>query len=99
MPAVRIDFHPSAIAEAKAAHAWYAQRNERAAAGFLAELDHAVELIAAGPERWPVHRLGTRRLVLRRFPFAIVYRLAGEFVLVLAIAHTRRRPGYWRGRL
>jgi hypothetical protein len=39
MPAVRIDFHPSAIAEAKAAHAWYAQRNERAAAGFLAELD------------------------------------------------------------
>jgi hypothetical protein len=46
-----------------------------------------------------VHRLGTRRLVLRRFPFAIVYRLAGEFVLVLAIAHMRRRPGYWRGRL
>lgn len=99
MPAVQVSFHPVAIAEARAAHAWYAKRSAAAAAAFLAEIDHAVELIAASPERWPVYRFGTQRLLMRRFPFALVYRRAGGSALVLAIAHTRRRPGYWHARL
>jgi hypothetical protein len=39
-----------------------------------------------------------RRFLLPRFPFAVAYVIRGDDVLVLAIAHTRRRPGYWRGR-
>lgn len=99
MPAVRIEFHPAAIDEAQAAHAWYEARSAAAAAAFLAEVEHAIELIAADPQRWPAHRLGTRRLVLRRFPFSIVYRLSDAAALVLAVSHVRRRPSYWRGRL
>jgi hypothetical protein len=41
---------------------------------------------------------GTRRLLLQRFPFSIIYRVESTWVLVVAIAHQRRRPGYWRRR-
>jgi len=40
-----------------------------------------------------------KRLLLRRFPFAVIVREAAAEVTVIAFAHTARRPGYWRGRL
>ena len=93
-----VDLHPEAIAEAQAAYRWYRERNETAAEAFLAELDRAVELISEGPMRWPVYLHGTRRLLLRRFPFFVVYREVGEALQVVAVAHGRRKPGYWKGR-
>ena len=93
-----VDVHPEAIAEARAAYGWYRERNETAAEAFLAELDRAVELISEGPMRWPIYLHGTRRFLLRRFPFGVVYRQIGEAVQVVAFAHARRRPGYWTGR-
>jgi toxin ParE1/3/4 len=99
MPAVRVEFHPAAIAEANAAFVWYAERDEAAAAAFLGELDRASDLIAGDPTRWPPHLFGTRRIVLRRFPFSVVYRAVGEAALVFAVSHNRRRPGYWQDRL
>lgn len=93
-----VDLHPEAIAEAQAAYRWYRNRNETAAEAFLAELDRAVEFISEGPMRWPVHIHGTRRFLLRRFPFGVVYRQVGEAVQVVAVAHARRKPGYWKDR-
>ncbi|MFQ5800054.1 MAG: type II toxin-antitoxin system RelE/ParE family toxin [Bacteroidota bacterium] len=93
-----IEFHPEAVAEAQAATEWYRQRSERAADAFLAELDTAVDRIAEAPGRWPAYLRGTRRFLLRRFPFAVVYRKVGETVQVVAVAHGRRKPGYWKGR-
>jgi len=93
-----VDLHPEAIAEAQAAYRWYRNRNETAAEAFLAELDRAVELISEGPMRWPTHLHGTRRFLLRRFPFGVVYRQLGETVQVVAVAHARRKPGYWKDR-
>jgi toxin ParE1/3/4 len=93
-----VDVHPEAIAEAQAAYGWYRQRNETAAEAFLAELDRAVELISEGPMRWPTHLHGTRRFLLRRFPFGVVYRQIGEAVQVVAVAHARRKPDYWKHR-
>ena len=66
---------------------------------FLSELDRAIEQIARNPERYAPDESGTRRLLLRRFPFLIVYRKAGAGTEVLAIAHGRRRPKYWQERL
>jgi len=74
MPSVPVGFHPEAIAEAAAAVKWYQERSDAAAAAFLAELDRAVESIAEAPERWPQYLHETRRFLLHRFPFAIVYR-------------------------
>ncbi len=76
MAPFQIEFHPFAADELLAAHKWYEDRSRRAAAGFFAEVDRAVLLIAEGPERWPLYVRGTRRfLLLRRYPFAVVCRM------------------------
>jgi hypothetical protein len=74
-----------------------AKRNCRG--NFVAEVDQAIGLIAESPRRWPNGLHGTRKFVLQRFPFAIVYREREAGIQVLAIAHGHRRPGYWKNRL
>jgi plasmid stabilization system protein ParE len=91
-------FDPEAIAEARAAYSWYSARSHSAAASFLGELDDAVAAVEAAPDRWSPHVENTRRYVFRRFPFYLVYRELDDVVQVLAVAHGRRRPGYWRER-
>jgi toxin ParE1/3/4 len=95
-PSVRL--HPDAIAEAKAAYEWYAEHNRSAANAFISELDHAISQIQTGPEFWTIHLHGTRKFLLRRFPYGIVYRITESAIQVIAVAHGRRRPGYWQSR-
>lgn len=99
MPGKPLRFHSEAIAEALGAHDWYAERSERAARLFLEELDAALERVSEAPQRWPRYLSETRRLPLHRFPFFVVYVETTEAVEVLAVAHGRRRPGYWRHRV
>jgi plasmid stabilization system protein ParE len=94
----RVDFHPDAVAEARSAWQWYAERSPHAASAFLAELDRAITLVSKGPYQWPQYVAGTRRYALRHFPFVLVYRERGDSVQIIAVAHGRRRPGYWRRR-
>ncbi len=98
MPLERAWVHPEAIAEARAAREWYQARNPEAADAFMAELDLAIERIEEAPRQWPPYLGKTRRYLLRRFPFFVVFREANDRVQVLAVAHARRRPGYWLGR-
>jgi toxin ParE1/3/4 len=93
-----VGFHPQAVAEAAAAMEWYRKRNDAAGVAFMAELDRAVDSIADAPDRWPGYLHGTRRFLLRRFPFLVVYRQVPNGIEVVAVAHGRRRPGYWKGR-
>ncbi|HEY5626897.1 MAG TPA: type II toxin-antitoxin system RelE/ParE family toxin [Nitrospira sp.] len=98
MPGLPVVFHPDAVDEAHAARMWYAERSQSAADSFLAELDLGIEFIADAPERWPLFVNGTRRYLFHRFPFQIVYRVMNDRVEVVAVAHGRRRPGYWKKR-
>ena len=93
-----VELHPEAIAEARAAYRWYAERNPSAAAAFIAALDQAVSQIPESPERWPLHLYGTRKFLLRRFPYAVIYRQTATAIQIVAVAHGRRRPGYWKTR-
>lgn len=93
-----IEFHPEAIAEAEAAVIWYRERSLRAAEALVNEIEHALRAISETPQRWSVFEAGTRRMSLRRFPYSIIYREKTEAIEVLAVAHGRRRPGYWRRR-
>lgn len=65
---------------------------------FLDELDRAIERVLADPNQFPVYEFGTRRVVLRRFPYFIVFRETTVNLDIIAIAHGYRRPGYWRDR-
>ncbi|MHB9031181.1 MAG: type II toxin-antitoxin system RelE/ParE family toxin [Candidatus Latescibacterota bacterium] len=91
-------FHPEAVAEAKAAVQWYRERNNTIADAFLSEIDTAVKKITDAPERWPLNVYGTRKFLLRRFPFSIVYRDISGTIEVIAVTHHRKKPGYWKTR-
>ncbi len=99
MAPVTVRFHPAATQEAESTYDWYAARDETAAHAFREELRHAVDAVADNPLTWPRHGRRARRYVFPRFPFSLVYRMRGDEVEVLAVAHGRRRPGYWRSRL
>jgi plasmid stabilization system protein ParE len=98
MPGLPLVLHPDAVEEAQAAWQWYFERSQSAADSFLVEIDHGIESISEAPERWPLFVHGTRRYLFHRFPFQIVYRVANDRIEVVAIAHGRRRPGYWKTR-
>jgi toxin ParE1/3/4 len=98
MPQFAVEFHPLAADEAQAAERWYRERNEIASGRFQRELDSAIELISERPEAGSPYLNNTRRILLRRFPFFVVYRIRSDAVQVVAVAHARRRPGYWRRR-
>jgi hypothetical protein len=51
------------------------------------------------PELGAPDRAGTRRVQIQRCPFSIIYRIQPEQLIVVAVAHHRRRPGYWQGRV
>lgn len=97
--AAEVLFHPEAIAEFDAAVDWYATKSEQAADDFVRAVDDAIEVIAVRPLMWAGYLHGTRRYVLRHFPFLIVYLLSESQITIVAVAHGRRRPGYWKERI
>ena len=99
MPSKPVGLHEEALAEAEAAYDWYATQNPAAAEGFIHELDQAIEQIGRLPNLAGRYVSGTRRYVMRRFPFTVIYREQATIIEVVAIAHGRRKPGYWKERL
>ena len=98
MSSASVRIHPSALDEAEAAAEWYRRRSARAAGMFLDELDRAIERIGEHPGQFPEYAFGTRRLVLQRFPYLIVFQETGSGLEIIAEAHGRRRPDYWQDR-
>lgn len=101
MPQLRI--LRQAAEEAEAAAAWY--ERERAGLGteFLEAIEAAIDVIESGflplsPLPGSVGVLGAKRLILRRFPYAIVVVDRGDEKIIVAFAHHSRKPGYWRER-
>jgi plasmid stabilization system protein ParE len=95
---MRIEFHPEATAELESSAAWYAERSATAVRGFLVAVDVAIRSIMADPTRFALSDDQHRHCGVPRFPFQIVFRVDGLSVVVVAIAHARRRPGYWQPR-
>ncbi len=58
----------------------------------------ALERVQQSPDRWPIHQDGTRRCLIHRFPYFVVYIPHKDHLWIVAFAHCRRRPGYWSGR-
>lgn len=94
------EFHPAARDEVDDAAAWYDERRDGVGAQFVDQVEAVLRLIETAPSGGTVFRKGpyrTWRVV--GFPFVVAYVPEPDRVLVLAVAHTRRRPGYWVRRL
>lgn len=94
-----VAFHPDAQSEYQAAIAWYQQRNTSAAQRFVSEVERIVEVIATHPDRYGWYDDEFREAGVHRYPYSIIYRVeASGDVLVIAVAHASREPGYWGDR-
>ena len=88
-------FHPEAEAELAAAALFYEARVGGLGRRFAAEVQRVITLIREYPDAGAPVRLPVRRVLVDRFPYAIVYRREPESVHILAVAHLQKRPGYW----
>lgn len=99
-----VEFAPAARAELDTAAEWYERERPGRGLRLYAAVERAVELVAAFPAAGPAFPeidpdRGVRRRIVRGFPFVLAYRVLGDTVRIDAVAHTRRRPGYWRRRI
>jgi len=94
----RLNVHSEAETEILQALTWYGERSRVAARAFVQELTNMVTLATRSPESWPQTYGNTRQIVFPRFPFNLVFRMRGETIEIVAVAHQRRRPSYWHNR-
>lgn len=89
---------PAAAADIEEAYQWYERQRAGLGEEFLAAVDSLLGDIVAHPAAYAVIHRGVRRALLRRFPYAIFYRLYGDSVVTLACMHGRRNPTRWKAR-
>jgi len=89
---------PAAAADVEEAYRWYERQRVGLGEEFLAIVDATLRDIVASPATSAVIHRDTRRALLRRFPYAIFYRLLRRTVIVIACMHGRRNPQRWKGR-
>jgi plasmid stabilization system protein ParE len=92
--------HPEANAELAASAEWYERQQPGLGLAFSSAVFRALDTIGEQPDTWPEwpgvrHTPPIRRFILADFPFAVPYVVLEDRVVVLAVAHVRRRPGYW----
>lgn len=92
-------FHSQAQEEINEAFDWYFKRSREAADAFLGEVGKSLNRIVSGPRHFPLFTKSTRRLVMHGFPYAVIFQEKDETILVIAVSHAKRRPGYWKARI
>lgn len=95
----RVRYHPKARAEFLHEVEYFAAISPRLAEQYDKAVRAAEQQAATTPESWPTYKYKTRRVVDRRFKFSLVYLHSESEIHVVAIASTRRKPGYWSARL
>ena len=96
---MRFDFHPEALAEFQDAAHYYSGAQQGLGLRFVASVETAIEQILEAPLRWRILEEDVRRCLTRIFPYAVLYTVEPDFVLIIAVMHCHREPGYWRNRL
>lgn len=92
-----VRFRPQAEAEALEVRTWYEGRRDGLGQEFGAAVDQVVDRITENPLAFPIVRGETRRATLRRFPYAVYFRILDDDVIVLAV-HGRQHQRRWQSR-
>src|SRR5437762_6292396 len=95
---MRYEFHPEAEEEFIETAAYYEQNVPGLGERFGREVLRGIERLLEYPELGPSIDANLRKLVLIRFPYFLIYSFTTDLLRIVAVAHTRRRPGYWRSR-
>jgi len=92
-------FHPEARIEFSEATIYYSEKSPSLATAFYTEVENAIEKIVENPDLYRVIDEDVRRCLTRRFPYAILYTIEQNYILILAVMHCSREPSYWKHRL
>ena len=95
---MKLEFHPEAELELLEAAFHYDLEVSGLGEQFGTEVKRVTDLLLEYPSIGREVGSGRRKFSLHRFPFTLIYAAPPEVLYVLAVAHDRRRPGYWRSR-
>ncbi|ELS01037.1 plasmid stabilization system protein [Xenococcus sp. PCC 7305] len=91
-------FHPEALTEYSEAVQYYAQQNINLGQKFIDEVESAVYRLRDSPKLYPTIDGDIRRCLTHKFPYAILYTIESDFILILAVMHCKQKPNYWKSR-
>ena len=88
----RLIIKPEAEADLKEAYSWYEDKRTGLGYDFVLQVDAGLNFIARNPNIHPIEYKGTRKHLVKRFPYKIIYLVQNEQIIVLAVIHGRRSP-------
>ena len=96
---MRFYFHEDAEDEFDRAVEYYEDTRPGLGLEFSQEVYAAITRVIQFPDAWSSMSRNTRRCLVSRFPFGIIYQVKSNYALIIAVADLRRRPNYWRDRV
>lgn len=96
---MEVAFLPLAQTELDDAFSWYEEQAVGLGYEFLDELDKSIRLIASFPNFHPLVDKKVRRCLINRFPYGLFFGVSADTIIVVAVAHLKRKPTYWSGRI
>ena len=94
-----VEFHPEATAELDAAVGYYEQRVPGLGIDLRKDVELAAQKIQSAPLHWMPYSKRTRRFLIRHFSYLVIFLELADKILIVAVAHGKRRPGYWHHRI
>jgi len=93
-----IRFHPEAQGEMIEAAAYYESQQVDLGKRFLACVQESLNKIEINPSLYPIVEIDVHRCLTRTFPFGILFRILPDQIIIIAVMHLHRNPGYWSSR-
>ena len=95
---MRLEFHPEALAEYRAAALYYESIRVGLGERFTDMVEDALRRVIESPGTWRIMEGDVRRCLTHVFPYGVLFTIEPDFILVLAVSHLAQRPGYWKAR-
>jgi plasmid stabilization system protein ParE len=96
---MRFYFHPDAETEFDAAVAYYEEQQQGLGLDLAREVYRAIARVMCFPNASPVLSKNSRRCLVNRFPYGVIYQVKGDALRIIAVAHLHRKPDYWEQRV
>lgn len=96
---MKFSFHPEAKFELTEVVEFYQTKEINLGVEFLEEIFGTIARIIEFPQAFPNFSKNTRKCLINRFPFAVIYQIRQKEIFILAITHLSRKPGYWKERI
>jgi len=95
---MKFEFHPAAEEELNRAVDYYNDCQPLLGWDFAQEVYSTIQNILAHPKAWTPLSKNTRRWLVNRFPFGVIYQIAKDGIFIIAVMQLNRKPGYWQNR-